>query len=111
MSKVFIPQMPTKFDRATNLWIPTININPARRFGDLITLLPPAATRNSIDTCAASVSDAMQDYGPEDCIVAVGDPSIYAIVACIAVKKTGGLLRMLKWDRQLGDYLLVEVTV
>ena len=111
MSKVYIPQMPTRFDRATNLWIPTINITPAKRFGDLVTMLPSAATRNSIETCTQVLNDCMEDYGPEDVIVALGDPSVYAIAACIAVKKTNGLLRMLKWDRQLGDYLLVEVQV
>ena len=109
MSKVYIPQMPTRFDRATNLWIPTINITPAKRFGELVTMLPSAATRNSIDTCTQALHDAMDGYGREDVLVALGDPSVYAIAACIAVQKTGGLLRMLKWDRQLGDYLLVEV--
>ena len=109
MSKVYIPQMPTRFDRATNLWIPTINITPAKRFGELVTMLPSAATRNSIDTCTQALNDAMEDYGREDVLVALGDPSVYAIAACIAAKKTGGLLRLLKWDRQLGDYLLVEV--
>lgn len=111
MSKVYIPQMPAKFDRATNLWIPTININPAKRFGELVTMLPPGATRLSMEACAHVISEHLEDYGPEDMVVALGDPSLYAVAACLAVKKTGGLLRMLKWDRQLGDYLLVEVSV
>lgn len=111
MTNVYIPQMPTKFDRASNLWIPIININPAKRFGALITMLPPAAGRNSIETCVDSLERSMEDFGTEDLLVALGDPTIYAIAACIAARKTGGLLRMLKWDRQLGDYLLVEAQV
>ena len=109
MPKVFIPQMPSKFDHSTNLWIPTVNINPARRFGELITLMPPAASRNSIEVCAAALEAGMADYGHEDCLVALGDPTLYAVAACIAVRKARGLLRMLKWDRILGDYMLVEV--
>jgi hypothetical protein len=41
----------------------------------------------------------------------VGDPSLIAAASCIAVRKTGGLLRILKWDRQSSSYIPVEVTI
>jgi hypothetical protein len=53
----------------------------------------------------------MKDYTEEDYVVAVGDPSLIAAVSCIAVRKTGGLLRILKWDRQTSSYIPVEANV
>ena len=111
MSRVFVPQMPSRFDTATNLWIPTVNIAPARRFGGLIVILPPAANRASIDVCANAIAMAMSDFNEDDYLVALGDPTLYAIAACVAASHTKGLLRMLKWDRMELDYLFVEVQV
>ena len=109
MPNVFVPQMPSKFDHSTNLWIPTVNVNPARRFGTVQVILPPAASRNSSDVCADAIARALEDSTPSDVIVALGDPTLYAVAAAIYARKHGGLLRMLKWDRILGDYLLVEI--
>ena len=111
MPKVFIPQMPSRFDTATNLWIPTVNITPAKRFGDVVVVLPPAASRGGIEVCTHALRQAMEEYTKADFIVALGDPTLYAIAACFAAEQTGGLLRMLKWDRIEHDYLLVEVEV
>jgi hypothetical protein len=51
----------------------------------------------------------MAGYGADDLLVALGDPSLIAAAAVLAVRATGGLLRMLKWDRLAKDYVLVEV--
>lgn len=111
MPKVFIPQMPSRFDHSTNLWIPTVNIAPAKRFGELQIILPPGASRTSMQLCVRALEDALEDFGGEDVLVALGDPTLYAIAAAIVARKTGGLMRMLKWDRILGDYILVEVQI
>ena len=53
----------------------------------------------------------MKEFTENDYIVAVGDPSLIAAASCIAVRKTGGLLRILKWDRQTSAYIHVEVNI
>lgn len=108
MPKVYAPQMPSKYDTTTKLWIPSINIDPARKFGELVVMLPPNANRLHTAPLIAAMRDQMRDYGPEDYLVAVGDPSLIAAAACIAHRKAGGLLRVLKWDRQVSSYILVE---
>jgi hypothetical protein len=55
--------------------------------------------------------EKMKDYRDDDMIIAVGDPSIIAFTACIAMRMTGGSLRLLKWDRQTSDYILVEARI
>lgn len=108
MSKVYAPQVPSKFDPATKLWVPSINLDPARQFGEVVVMLPPNANRLHINPLVVALREQMKDFSAEDYIVAVGDPSLIAAAACIAVKKTGGLLRILKWDRQTSSYIAVE---
>lgn len=108
MSKVYAPQVPSKFDPATKLWVPSINLDPAKQFGEVVTMLPPNANRLHINPLVVALREQMKDFSAEDYIVAVGDPSLIAAAACIAVKKTGGLLRILKWDRQTSSYIAVE---
>ena len=111
MSKVYAPQVPSKFDPATKLWVPSINLDPAKQFGDIVVMLPPNANRLHIAPLVVALREQMKDFTAEDYVVAVGDPSLIAAASCIATKKTGGLLRILKWDRQTGQYLAVEAQV
>lgn len=109
MSKVYAPQLPSRFDASTRLWIPSINIDPARKFGEVVVMLPPNANRAHTVPLVQAMKEQMRDFAPEDYVIAVGDPSLIAAAACIAAKKTGGFLRMLKWDRQMSEYLPVEM--
>jgi hypothetical protein len=111
MPKVYAPQVPSRYDAATRLWVPSINLDPARVHGELVVMLPPNANRLHIAPLVAALREQMRDYGPEDHIVAVGDPSLIAVTACLAAKKTQGLLRILKWDRQTANYMPVEARV
>lgn len=109
MSKVYAPQIPGKRDAATRLWVPSINIDPARQYGEVVVMLPPNANRLHIAPLVAALKEQMENYTANDYLVAVGDPSLIAAAACIATKRTGGLLRILKWDRLASAYLPVEV--
>jgi hypothetical protein len=111
MPKVYVPQMPSRYDAATKLWVPSINIDPAKPYGEVVVMLPPNANRLHISPLIVALREQMRDYGPEDWVVAVGDPSLIAAAACIATKKTGGILRVLKWDRQTSQYLAVETQI
>lgn len=111
MPKVYVPQQPSRFDSSTRLWIPTVNVSPAATFGEIIVMLPPNANRLHTAPLVAALKDKMADYQADDYIVAVGDPSLIAAAACIASNKTGGTLRLLKWDRMSSAYIPVELTI
>jgi hypothetical protein len=111
MPKVYAPQVPSKFDPATKLWVPSINLDHANSFGEVVVMLPPNANRLHINPLIVALREQMKDYNEEDYVVAVGDPSLIAAASCIAARKTGGLLRILKWDRQSSSYIPVEANV
>jgi len=111
MPKVYAPQVPAKYDPATKLWVPTINLDPAKQYGDVVVMLPPNANRLHINPLVVALKEQMKDFSSDDYIIAVGDPSLIAAAACIAVKKTSGLLKILKWDRMSNSYVMVEAVI
>jgi hypothetical protein len=108
MPKVYAPQVPSKYDPATKLWVPSINLDPANMYGEVVVMLPPNANRLHINPLMVALREQMKDFTDEDYVIAVGDPSLIAAAACLAVKKTNGLLRILKWDRMSSSYIPVE---
>lgn len=108
MPKVYIPQVPSRFDAATRLWVPSVNLQPAERYGEICIALPPNANRLHTAPLTQALKEAMKDITAEDYIVAVGDPSLIAAASVIAWRKTGKL-RILKWDRMSSAYLNVEL--
>jgi hypothetical protein len=88
-----------------------MNMQPAEKFGELVVLLPPNANRLHIVPLLEALKSGMVSFTKDDWLVAVGDPSLLSAAACIAARKTGGLLRLLKWDRMTSDYLAAEMTI
>lgn len=109
-ARVFAPQVPSRYDTASRLWVPVMNMDPAKKFGEVVVMLPANANRLHSAPLIAAMREQMADYSDVDALVAVGDPTLIAAAALIAAKKCGGRVRMLKWDRMAGDYILVEVT-
>lgn len=106
---VFVPQVPSKFDDGSKLWVPTVNMAPAEKYGEIKVMLPPGANRLHSVPLLHALREQMRDYNEHDYIVAIGDPTLIAATAVIATKKANGLLRLLKWDRMAGDYILMEL--
>lgn len=110
MPKVYIPQVPSRFDPGTGLFIPTVSMHTADKFGDRVECLPPGAGRLHVAQIAVALREKLRDITEDDWLVAVGDPSMIAAASVIMFKKTGKL-RLLKWDRVQAIYLPVEIPV
>ena len=110
MPRVFIPQIPSRFDTRANAWMPTVNIDPAKKFGELNIMLPPEANRLELSSIVSVLKRMMKDYSANDYVLALGDPRIIAVAAVIA-ERAAGSLRLLKWDKMSRDYILMEVSL
>lgn len=109
--RVFVPMVPARFDHTLREWLPSIDITPAKKFGDLIIMLPPDAAKIGPAPSIAAMKEAMKGYTERDFILPIGDPALSPILGVLAWKATGGAVRVLKWDRQLRDYVAVELRV
>lgn len=107
MSKVYVPSIPTKYDSATDSRIPSINLNPAAKYGQIISCLPMDCDA-AIPDQLAIIQEKISEIGPDDFIVAVGDP--IAIAAAIAYSNDMiGMANVLRWDRIQKNYVNIEV--
>lgn len=108
MSRVFIPQLPSRFDSKIKAWVPTVDVDHAKEFGDIVVMLPPEASRLETPQIISLLRNALKDYGPDDYVLAMGDPAIIGIVAAIA-DRASSPLRMLRWDKVTRKYQLMSI--
>lgn len=110
MPRVFIPQIPSRFDRGINSWVPTVSVDAAKEFGEIVVMLPPEASRLDANSIVTLLKTAMTNFGEDDYILALGNPMAIAIVAALA-DRASSPLRLLQWDKQTRRYQLIEATI
>ena len=109
MSRGFVVHQPTGRDRVTGAIKPTMDLSPAREYGEMRFVLRewenPFA---DFEATAAEVRRVMEGeaFGPGDWLLLVGNPCLIGLVAAEAARLTGQL-RMLQWDRTAHRYLPV----
>lgn len=107
----YVPQEPTRFNRATGMRQSLIDLTPALRYGQLRICLPPAVSLFATHPVAVALRERMKDFTSEDYLIAVGDPTLIGIAFHIAAVKTGGRFRQLKWDRATAQYLSLDIAL
>lgn len=105
MSRVFVVQQPARFDHTKKNFVPKYDLSPAAAHGRLVYLLGPGNIfKDRMDQATRQIARVLNDYSEDDCLLAVGDPVAIAAAVMIAGKRTGGFVRLLKWDRLSGAY-------
>ncbi len=99
-SRVFVVQRPAYFDRQRRGWVNKYDLSPAEEHGELIFLLNPGNIyRDKLESAIRRLHKELADFGPNDHILAIGDPVAIAATVMVAGFKTGGTISMLKYDR------------
>jgi alcohol dehydrogenase YqhD (iron-dependent ADH family) len=88
---------------------PQFNFKPALKFGELRVLVPAGMSLLSPVPLIRTLKEKLATFSDEDYLLAVGDPSVVAAASIIAAGKNEGRVRMLKWDREISDYIPVEL--
>lgn len=109
--RVFIPHMPRRFDVTVNDWVPSVNVDPARKYGEILVVVDQNIPRTTLAPLLQSLKERMSTFTDEDYLLPLGDPALIAAAAGVALRQTGGLLRMLKWDRFTKDYIVTELKI
>lgn len=107
--KVYVPQVPSRYDQDIKSWVPTVNLDPALEFGELEVLLPPEAGRMPSSDLKELLARGIQNIKDTDWLLATGDPVIMGITMALAAQKLDGLLRILRWDKRSRSYEPVVV--
>lgn len=106
MSKVYVIQRPAYKDRATGEWKDKYDLSAATQYGEIKYLIGrrgniPQNTQPTVEL----LRKKLEGFTSDDYLVAIGDPVAIACACMIAVEKSGGSLKILKWDRLIEGYL------
>lgn len=112
MPTVFVPQVPRRKDKDTGLFIPVVNISPAEEHGDIRIMLPPTASFHATADIIDLLKPQLKTYDFEagDSVIAIGDPSILAVVLGM-LGKFYGKFYILKWDRPMQRYFKIKIVL
>lgn len=112
MPTVYVPQIPRRRDKETNMFVPTVNISPAEEHGTVFTMLPSDTSFYATGDLVAQLRPILRKYSYEDgdSVVAIGDTSIMAVVFGM-IGALCGKFYILKWDRMTSRYVKIKVVL
>lgn len=109
--KVYVVQRPAHRDRNTREWVEG-DLTPAEHYGEVVVLLPPGNLPRDASVGFSALTRGLKDFDAErDMLLLAGDPVAIAMASAMVSRKSGGRLRLLKWDRIHHCYLLSELTL
>jgi hypothetical protein len=96
VAKVYITQLPAR--REGNAWVPTVDVTPAREFGELIYLIPHGMNFPEAEMVEPQLVAGLANFKAEDYLLPMGDPVVMAAAGAVlgALRKP---FKLLKWDR------------
>lgn len=108
MPRVFIPQLVERYDNATGGFVPVFDLTPAAAFGQLTPVLERDDDPMYLSHITPKIRNVLKDFNSEDFLLAVGDPSVIATCSMLIGRRQKSM-KMLKWDRKLARYFVIEV--
>jgi hypothetical protein len=109
-SRVFITQVPSKFSAELREMVPTLNVAPAEKFGDLNVMLPPNVASVAIAPLVTALKEKLESFGENDYLLALGDPAAIAVASGLILSRLRRM-KLLKWDRRAKEYYSVEIKI
>ena len=96
----------------TRAGAPKINIVGARKYGEVVSLLPELSQIIfSPGPLIFKLRKLLKDFKPEDYLLLTGDPAIIGVACSIVSDITNGKYNLLKWDRQERQYYPIEINL
>ena len=89
--------------------VPKFNISGGLNFGDIEVVLPPGNMTFDTEATCKKARKKLANFTDDDYLMLIGDPIALSICFNIAVNKTSEEIKLLKWDRQTNQYLVVKV--
>lgn len=110
MTRVYMPNLPMRKHPDTRVWVPSIDVEPARRHGEVIVLLSQDEVSAGVANCARALKTRLADSSPGDFLLCTGRPVLQMLMGMLWSQRHPGCpVRALEWDRRLSEYIAVEV--
>jgi hypothetical protein len=112
--RVFVPQIVQKFAgefEGVARFKPVFDLSSAAVYGTITPILSPNDDPLLLARLTGRISVAMEGFdSSRDYFLAIGDPSLIAICAGLILRKRKQF-KMLKWDKHMGRYIVMDINV
>ena len=96
----------------TKAGTPKINIVGAKKYGDVISLLPELSQIIfSPGPLIFKLRAGLKKFNSKDYLLLTGDPAIIGVACSIVSDITNGKYNLLKWDRQERKYYPIKINL
>lgn len=109
---VYLPSVPTRYDPISNGRVASIDLKPAMKFGELVTLLDPqhGYREDQIHEAINELQEGLRDFQPDDYLLCVGDPILIAAAIAYASDMQQSV-KVLRWEKTRREYDCTEITL
>lgn len=107
MSKVYVVQNPHR--QVNGKLVPTFNLDPAKKHGELVFLLSPSARPFQSEHVVGVLREGLKEYSSDDYLLLIGNPALIGMATAIAAHFNDGSVKLLQWDGVRGEYNAVSV--
>lgn len=106
-NRVLVTQLPSR--REGDAWVPTVDITPASKHGEVEILLPMGMNFPSAEMIKEQLYPKLIAFDrSRDILLPMGDPIVMAVACAILGSHLGGF-EMLKWDRHDRAYSVFSI--
>lgn len=110
-SKVYILQEPLRRDPNTGEMVPLMDFRSVVEYGDPVVCMSSGRTALTAGPVIDTLRDKLRNFGDEDYIVSVGDPTLIFVAAMIVGDRNNGKCKLLKWNKELRKYTVVNIDI
>lgn len=108
MSRVFAVQQPKRLNPRTGTLEDHVDLSPAEEHGEVTVLLPPGAGPfKDLDNVVEDLRVGLEDFGPTDYLLLVGNPVLIGLATALAADQTEGNLQFLQWSGARREYIKI----
>lgn len=111
MNRVFVVQNQHRWNRDKGELEPKFDLAPAEEYGEIRYVLGPTASPFSPDTVLPEMMEVLQDFGPGDHLLLIGNPILIGWATALAADANEGDISLLQWSGKDQKYISVEATL
>lgn len=112
-SKVYIVNLPMKFNLEQGSYLPAKDFSPAAQYGEFVYLTPHGRGPDNPALLLPAMAKVLKDFRAEDYLLPAGPPPLIAWAAAMAARNANGRLKLLIWPSErapdAGQYRVAEV--
>lgn len=105
---VYVVQNHSFYDEKTGLTKPKFNLDPAKKFGDLVFLLSPMNVPSKPEAAIKKLRKKLSNFSDDDHLLCIGNPCFIGWAVAVASHANEGKVKMLQWNGERKTYYSIS---